>query len=310
MNVTVAADTSTDSTHIKDLVAYYDFNSTSPTNAYNTSNKATRKRSGSGKLPVTEEDNIRPDKFFHQYFGANGSESYTQIPNPFYNKEIGEGLTISFWVKCKEDNQWDAIWSFYNSSTKKRLYMTGNAYFGFNNNTGNWIDINHPTTVKTNYLPVGKWTLATITISREKGIELYINGTRKSYRNYSYDGSQNGNTIADYNDFDYNEIVDFITESQYFYLGYGSFWGSADACYDDLLIYSKVMTTTEIFNLKKMCNRIADFTIGEGGTGTGIESVADTCQPLRQGIYDLMGRKVSTPVKGRIYIIDGKKVIY
>jgi hypothetical protein len=59
-----------------------------------------------------------------------------------------------------------------------------------------------------------------------------------------------------------------------------------------------------------MCNRIADFTIGEGGTGTGIESVADTCQPLRQGIYDLMGRKVSTPVKGRIYIIDGKKVIY
>jgi hypothetical protein len=84
-------------------------------------------------------------------------------------------------------------------------------------------------------------------------------------------------------------------------------------CYDDLLIYNKVLTTTEIIiNLKKACNRITDFTVGEGGTGTAIESIYTdgTVPPHRQGIYDLMGRKVSTPVKGRIYIINGKKVLY
>lgn len=312
-SVTAKADTETDSTHLEGLVAYYDFNSTTPVNAYNTTQKATRKRNGNGSLPVLESDSIRYDDFFHQKFGANGNCSYTQINNPFYKKEIGEGFTLSFWAKCNADNHWDALWSFFNSSSSTRLYMTGNAYFGYNNNKGNWIDINHPSSITTKYIPVGEWALITITVSRKNGITLYVNGSRKSSSNYKYGGSQNGTDIASNSQFDYNEIVDFIEICPYFYFGYGSFWGSADMCYDDLLIYNKVLTTTEIIiNLKKACNRITDFTVGEGGTGTAIESIYTdgTVPSHRQGIYDLMGRKVSTPVKGRIYIINGKKVLY
>ena len=309
-NVTAKADAELDSTHLKGIVAYYDFNTTAPANAYNTTQKASRKRGGSNTVPQLEIDSIRPDKFFHQKFGASGSESYTQISNPLYKKEIGEGFTVSFWAKCNADNMWDAICSFYHPSSNKRLYMTGNAYFGYNNNTGNWIDINYPSDITTRYIPVGEWALITVIVSREKGITLYVNGSRKNNSNYKYKGSQNGADIASVSNFDYNEIVDFVEACPYFYFGYGSFWGSADMCYDDLLIYDKVMTTTEMLKIRKMHNRITDYTIGEGGTGTSIESVTDICQPLRQGIYDLMGRKVSTPVKGRIYIIDGKKVIY
>jgi hypothetical protein len=70
------------------------------------------------------------------------------------------------------------------------------------------------------------------------------------------------------------------------------------------------MTYSEVQNLKKMCNRITNFAAGEGGTG--IESIFTDSKvsPARQGIYDLMGRKVSTPVKGNIYIINGEKVLY
>jgi arabinan endo-1,5-alpha-L-arabinosidase len=310
LNVTAQPVTEVDSSYLEGIVAYYDFNATRPTNAYNESQRAVKRTNGSGKSVTVETDNVRPDKFFHQYFGSNGNCSFTQFNNPLYDSELEDGLTISFWLKMNEENLWDAIFSFFNSTSKERLYMTGNAYFGYNNDAGNWIDINHPSKKTTGYLSPGKWQLITITLSRTKGLTLYVNGSRKGNNNYSYSGSQNGNNISTYSGFDYNEIIDFIQSCKFFYFGYGSFWGSADICFDDLLIYNKVMTYSEVQNLKKMCNRITNFAAGEGGTG--IESIFTDSKvsPARQGIYDLMGRKVSTPVKGNIYIINGEKVLY
>lgn len=309
LTVNVAKDTNTDMSYLDGIVAYYDFNSLTTVNAYNSTEKITRRKFGSGKLPVLEEDKVRIDKFFHQSFGSNGNCSATQIPNPFFKKELGDGLTFSFWVKCTENNLWDDIWSFYNATGKKRLFMTGNAYIGYNNNEGNWLDINHPSAVTTKYIPVGEWTLVTITVDRAKGITIFINGGRKYNSGYKYDGSQNGTTITKVAEFDYNEIVDFITSCPSFYFGYGSFWGSADICFDDLLMYNRVLSLTEVMTLNKMSNRVTDFTIGEGGTGSGIEDIQIDNKSLN-GIFDLTGRKVTSPVKGRLYIVNGKKVIF
>ena len=48
----------------------------------------------------------------------------------------------------------------------------------------------------------------------------------------------------------------------------------------------------------------------QGGTTTGIEDVnADAAQHHADTIYDLQGRRVAKPMKGGIYIINGKKVL-
>lgn len=42
---------------------------------------------------------------------------------------------------------------------------------------------------------------------------------------------------------------------------------------------------------------------------TGIEEVAADAIPSREGIYDLQGRRVASPAKGQVYIINGSKVL-
>ena len=49
------------------------------------------------------------------------------------------------------------------------------------------------------------------------------------------------------------------------------------------------------------------------GGETGIQDATLKAQDYRfntQGIYDLTGCRVTTPMKGHLYIINGKKVIY
>lgn len=48
--------------------------------------------------------------------------------------------------------------------------------------------------------------------------------------------------------------------------------------------------------------------IDDGGTTTGIESVASGVQKVENGVYDLQGRRVEAMKKG-LYIVNGKKVV-
>lgn len=48
---------------------------------------------------------------------------------------------------------------------------------------------------------------------------------------------------------------------------------------------------------------------GEEGS-TSIEELMMQKQPVEEVIYDLMGRRVTTPQKGHIYIVNGKKRVY
>lgn len=45
------------------------------------------------------------------------------------------------------------------------------------------------------------------------------------------------------------------------------------------------------------------------GNFCGIEEIVNDQQPSANAIYDLFGRKVETPQKGKIYIMNGKKII-
>lgn len=287
--------------HLSGMVAHYDFDTETSANAFNTTQTATFRKQGSNIKPSLEIDKARVGNVVHQYFGANANTSYTQILNPLKNETI-DGATISMWIKRNDDNVWDAICSFFNSSKNSRLYLTGNSYLGFNNGSGDWLDINHPNTVTSENIPVGKWTHLVMTFSRKNGYNIYINGV--IVRNNDFNGSCSGNTVTNNVGFDHNLIVDLIQSSSYFYLGYGSFWGSADVCFDDLILYNRELSSSDIRALNKYANRVYDYAAANGATG--IDDIKADKEEGNNTIYDIKGRVVNNPENG-IYIINGTK---
>ena len=288
------------------IKAYYGFDQQPFMNAYDAQEEAVLLAEGNNRIPALERDSLRNGHILHQYFGASGSCSYTKIPNPLYGEEL-EGATVSLWVKRTDDVPWDAIWSFYNPAANTRLYLTGNSYVGFNRNGSDWFDINHPGKVLSDDMPIGEWCLVTLTFSREKGCIIYINGGR--VRDTVCDGICNGTAITDERDFDHNLVLDFIQDCPDFYLGYGSFWGSVDVRMDDLIIYGRELTNSDVRALNTMSNRVTDFAPGQ--PGTSVRDVKQKISPTTatSPVYDLSGCQVKAQKKGHIYIRDGKKFI-
>jgi arabinan endo-1,5-alpha-L-arabinosidase len=107
------------------------------------------------------------------------------------------------------------------------------------------------------------------------------------------------------NGFDYDLLVDFVESCTNFYLGFGSFWGSAAASYDDVMIHDRALESSEVRELSNMAGRVTDFTIGEGGTDIKSPTIFEGTKE-HHAIYDLTGRKV-TQLKRGIYICNGKK---
>ncbi len=284
------------------MKAYYGFDQSPFVNAYNTAHEAKLMAQGVTKKPTLEKDSLRTGNVLHQYFGASGSCSFTQMPNPLYQEENLEGVTVAMWIKRTDDVPWDAIWSFYNSSANQRLYFTGNSYLGFNNGS-DWFDINHPGAVISDNIPIGEWAFVSIVLSKENGCDIYVNSSSKS-STMTFAGNCNGTDLTAKGDFEYSMVMDFIRSCPNFYLGYGSFWGSVDVRVDDLIIYNRALSRTDIRALNTMSNRVTDFTTGPGGTS--IKEVKADIPLKKEGIYDLSGRKVENPSKG-IYIVNGKK---
>ncbi len=293
------------------IVAYYNFDQKPSYNLYDDTQKAILSRSSTttGVVPTFETDWDRFGKVLHQYFAAQGSNSYARIPNPLLGKDI-DAFTVSLWVNRTDNNLFDALWSFFGSLSSAaqgpRLFFTGNTYLGFNDNEGSWFDVNHPDTKKPDLIKISDWHLVTVTISKENGYALYVDGLSKYKTSSTLNSSFAGSVGKDA--FDFGKVVDFVKSAQYFYLGLGSFWGSADAYFDDLLIYDRELTADDAKALSTMLNRVNDFS-PEGVTP--LENVK-TNMPERtkqEGIYDLYGRKVVSPGRG-IYIVNGKKVMF
>jgi len=132
---------------------------------------------------------------------------------------------------------------------------------------------------------------------------LYLNGSKYSDTYLCYAGS------ATASEFDRSKVLNAIPTLRYFYLGSGSFWGSADAYFDDLMIYDRSLSADDVKGLYTLLTRVNPF---DDGTIVGIDQVsadepAAAESPAREGVYDLMGRKVMNPRQG-LYIMNGKKV--
>lgn len=290
------------------LVAYYNFDEKPTYNLYNEEERIVYGRSNttSGIVPTLEVDWARFGSVVHQYFGAQGMNSYSRVPNPLLGKEL-DGFTVSLWVKRSDDNKYDALWSFFNgtiSSAKgPRFFLTGNAYAAFNDDNGNWFDINNPEKKATTLIKQGEWHLVTVSVSKTNGLTLYIDGTAKikkgSTLNCTYEGS------ATKDAFDYSLIMDFVSGCKYFYLGLGSFGGSADAYFDDLMIYDRELSADDVKGLSTILNRVNDM---RPETSDISDVIDENLNASRSGVYDIYGRKIVAPSRG-IYIVNGKKVL-
>ena len=287
------------------LAAYYDMDNAPCYNAYNTEERTTFGSTGTKPALITDYD--RFGQVLHQSFGAKSSNSSTRMPNPLYNKTDLEGFTVSLWVKRTDANMWDAIWGFFNGTSAAangaRLFLTGNAYLGYNDNTGGYFDVNYPGETAYTDIPVGQWAVVTVTFGNENGVRIYVNGSNKTAHSVT---SSTGTTKA--RELAVSEVIAKVTAMRYFYLGLGSFWGSADCYIDDVMIYNRELSAADVRALNSMLNRVTDFTKGEDGTG--IEEVDNEgIRPKNEkGIFDLAGRRVTSPSRG-LYIINGKKVL-
>lgn len=290
------------------LVAYYDFDEKPTLNKFNEEEKVTYSRAGTGTTPTSVEDYSRFGKVVHQYVGDNGKNSYSRIPNPLLDKSF-EGFTVSLWVKrCDATDLYNALWGFSSSTTPSfkgpRLYMTGNSYVGFNDNEGNWFDVNHPDTKEVKSIAADTWCLVTVTYSKTNGLKLYKDGTAYTRININYTGS------VEEASFDRNLVLDFVKSAKYFSLGMGSFWGSAEAYFDDLMIYNRELSADDVKGLNTLLNRVNE--IGPVSTSIDAPHLMDDNSAgaySNSGIYDLYGRKVTMPSRG-VYIVNGKKVLY
>ena len=313
------------------LLAHYGFGdegSVAPlSNTFNSAELAQLLSNGTAKAPELEgQQTMRNGNIVHLNFGANGKESYVAIQNPLFGKPLEEGATIAFWVQRTDNNLWDALFGFTRDGA--RLYMTGNTYVGYNGGDDDWLDINHPNSVTPTQLPVGSWHFVIVTFERTArsssgGVTVYVDGNRSF--NDVFNGMLGSTTVSTRRAFDYNHIVDHIAASPQFYLGNGSFWGSPDAHFDDVMFYDHALSSQSIAALNTMTNRVFDYST----LTNGIPSVVALPQASGQ-IYDLQGRRISaaansskatgrresgnlftihSSLKKGLYIIGGKKIV-
>ncbi len=227
------------------LEAVYDFEG-SLVNGINASEIGAIKNSGMGRFPKYQYDKERDGYVLHQYFGDINNASYAEFVNPLKGEAL-QGATVSLWVKrFGTEPLLDAIWSFLDidntDGVEGRLYLTPNAYIGYNG-TGGWFDCNHPSTVITNAIAVREWNFVTVTFS-DSGFGIYVNG------HLLYTQTQN-EALASSADISsmYQSVLNLLSSADHFYLGYGSWWGSAPLLMDNLKIYSRALNESDVAKL-------------------------------------------------------------
>lgn len=294
------------------LLAHYGFDDEQLANTFNAAEKAELKRGGSTSLPALVDDSyqLRNGKVVQLSFGAKDKESYVEIPNPLYGKDLSNGASLSFWLQRADDNLWDALYGFYNPTTEARLFLTGNLYTGYNDNAGTWLDINKPDATKSDVLSGNRWKHVTVVFNPSTlGIRVYVNGMNKSGNNDVYNGIINGTSISSRSGFTaagYKSILAHIAQCEKLYLGKGSFWGSAPVCFDDVMIHNRALGVTEIMAIYNVCNRVHDFSADV--ESVGIAEVKQQSSSMHT--FDLSGRRMpnSTALKPGIYVRNGKKI--
>ena len=292
-------------------MAYYNFDERPTTNAYNSEESVTYTRISTGTIPTLEEDPSRFGQVVHVYANEARKNSYTRMPNPLQGQTDLTGFTVAAWIKRADiKDLTGTLWAF----TEKQGNLTTNTdYLGlagcgevdFNAAEDHFV-MNAATSSAKSILSANTWELITITVSAEDGVTLYIGGTKKTLLSFTSTAGTGTNATKSMALFDFKKVMDFITTAGYFQLGIGTGNGSADACFDDLLIYNRALTANDVRGLNTLMNRVTDFS----PEATGIEDInVNGHSYANDGIYDLSGRRVTRFVKKGLYIIGGKKVI-
>ncbi len=216
-------------------------------NDVNTSQTGTAKSLPKGTKPNVEYNSDKGSYVLNQYFGyadAN-TTSYTEFTNPLKGKSL-TGATVSLWVNRQDTDVWDAMWSFvYNDTSAnktRRVFMTPNTYLGYNNGEAGskleYIDLNHPNSV-TNNIASKEWHYVTVSLgSSDFGIYIDGNLVCNKSKYTSYAGSSYAGAASN--------MLSVISSAANFYLGYGSFWGSAPLYMDNVKIYSRALSAADV----------------------------------------------------------------
>lgn len=309
-----------------DIVAYYDFEQKPLTNAYDESQTAFFGHAGNSKTPTLEADATRYGNVINQYPGAAKAESYLRMPNPVQGKTDLEGFTVAIWVRLHtEADLASTLWGFTDkqgnlTSVKERFYLTANGTIAFQTETDNFIinelkvDAEGQPTNATGYITPGEWVQVVVTASAEDGVTLYVNGTKRAHKTFTSSAGTANNAVNAAKLFDYNKLIASIAADGFVQLGLGGTAGSAEALFDDLLIYSRALDATDVRALYTLSGRTID--LGPNGSNgiydlNGRENLHSS---LQNGIYDLNGRILNSSfthssLPNGIYIVNGRKVL-
>ncbi|MBQ9140919.1 MAG: family 43 glycosylhydrolase, partial [Lachnospiraceae bacterium] len=239
-DVTVMGESSRTGDIEKGLVAFFEFEGDFKDSL--SDNVGVAEAQASGTAPSIKADSTINSQVVSVNFGYDGASSsnYVKINNPLKGSTTG-AATVSMMVKRGDADVWDALWGFMDTDASDgvdgRYYLTPNAYIGFNG-TGGWFDANHAETV-TNAIPVGEWSLVTVATDAN-GFDIYIDGALAYSEAYTA-AFGSGNGFADY-----ASVNNLIASADTFYLGYGSWWGSAPFRADDLRFYDRALTAADV----------------------------------------------------------------
>lgn len=176
---------------------------------------------------------------WHQQEGYDGHANgwaYTKFTNPLQGTKTDGGVSISMWLNPPTISYWDQIFVL-NDGTSKFWFNAG-GYLGYNG-TGGWFDCQQDN--DKNALPVNTWTMVTICIT-PSDFTVYYNEEEKFSLEENAKYNSSGIT-------DFQNIIDFFTSAENFFLGYETFWKAAPALVDDLFLVSRPLTASEIKNL-------------------------------------------------------------
>lgn len=214
-------------------------------NEADTSQVGEAKKLENGTRPYVVYDSGRSGKVLQQSFGyaSEKTTSYTQFVNPLKGKSL-DGATVALWVNRNDTDVWDALWSFFDEDDSDgksgRTYFTPNAYLGYNGTVAanKWFDCNHPDTV-TNLIKEKEWHHVAVSLGTDD-FGIYIDGKLVSDKtnNITYAGTAYEDVAKD--------MLSVIASSANFYLGYGSWWGSAPALMDNLKIYERELSAADV----------------------------------------------------------------
>ena len=87
------------------------------------------------------------------------------------------------------------------------------------------------------------------------------------------------------------------------------FWAAADGAFSNATSKLTVPATRAYLQLASAVGN-ARMLVSFDGETTGIATISRDGQVDIQTVYDLQGRRVSNPVRGGLYIVGGKKIVY